>query len=81
MAEEITDKEMCKAWDCLNCYEWGLRSAEETAAFFAAKKRHEELCETHPEDHELLEVRLNDRNTFHRYECKCGFSYTVDSSD
>ena len=81
MANKITDKEMCKAWSCLNLYDWGMRSAQETAAFYAAKKRHEELCKTHPEEHKLTAVCLNNRNTYHRYECKCGFSYTVDSGD
>lgn len=75
---ENQNTEICKDWGYANmCY----FDDDFAKKFKAAKKEHEQMVKDHPEEHdsELKESTIG--TCLHRYSCKCGYSYKVDSSD
>ena len=67
--------EICKDWGWLNEMEW---NPELGKKFNEASRLHKEMVKNDPEHHKLVEY--DDGRCVHTYECKCGFSYKVDSS-
>jgi len=68
--------EVCKNWGYLN----GMSEDEEKSdAFMKAKEAHKQMEKNDPEHHKLVEYPSS-WGTGATYECKCGFSYKVDSS-
>ena len=74
----MTNKEAFKNWGNLNTLDWS-GDTKAQCAFKAAKELHEKDMKEHPENHDQHEVLLG--RCYHGYPCKCGFNYTIDSSD
>lgn len=79
MVEESSNTnndEICKDWGYLNDMP---NDKEKSDAFDKARDAHEQMEKDDPEHHKLIEYpsRWGAGAT---YECKCGFSYKVDSS-
>ena len=68
--------EICKDWGYLNDMP---NDKEKSIAFNKARDAHEQMEKNDPEHHKLIEYPSR-WGTGATYECKCGFSYKVDSS-
>ena len=67
---------VCKNWGYLNDMP---NDKEKSDAFMKAQEMHEQMEKNDPEHHKLVEYPSR-WGTGATYECKCGFSYKVDSS-
>ena len=76
MAEnsETSDKEICKDWGLVNDLT-GFKEQD----FEKACDAHEKMEEKDPVFHKLVRIPAKKGSTL--YQCRCGFSYTVDASN
>ena len=74
----MTKKEAFKNWGCLNSIDWS-DDSKLKQQYQEAYEIHKKDMKEHPELHDQHEVELG--RCYHGYPCKCGFNYSVDSSD